>query len=134
HPTVALYVDEATLKSGKPHHSPGRNRLYRGEPVEVTDGSSTVPTENTLMSEYFPESTYRDVPGLCALATIEEIEAQGWSLNPGRYVGSSKIDEDSVDLQVRLEELAEEFADLSADVASMTSEVQLNLAALLGNG
>jgi len=24
------------------------------------------------------------------IATIEEIEAQGWSLNPGRYVGVAK--------------------------------------------
>jgi type I restriction enzyme M protein len=28
-----------------------------------------------------------DVPGLCKAATFKEIEAQGWSLNPGRYVG-----------------------------------------------
>ena len=26
-------------------------------------------------------------PGLCKVATLTEIEAQGWSLNPGRYVG-----------------------------------------------
>jgi type I restriction enzyme M protein len=30
---------------------------------------------------------YRDVAGLCKIATLDEIEAQGWSLNPGRYVG-----------------------------------------------
>ena len=30
---------------------------------------------------------FADVPGLCKAATIKEIEAQGWSLNPGRYVG-----------------------------------------------
>jgi type I restriction enzyme M protein len=30
---------------------------------------------------------YRDVGGLCKIATLDEIEAQGWSLNPGRYVG-----------------------------------------------
>lgn len=27
-------------------------------------------------------------PGLCKVATIEKIEVQGWSLNPGRYVGT----------------------------------------------
>ena len=30
---------------------------------------------------------YRDVAGLCKIATLDEIEAQGLSLNPGRYVG-----------------------------------------------
>ena len=30
---------------------------------------------------------YRDAVGLCKIATLNEIEAQGWSLNPGRYVG-----------------------------------------------
>ena len=29
----------------------------------------------------------RDVPALCELATRDEITAQDWSLNPGRYVG-----------------------------------------------
>jgi type I restriction-modification system DNA methylase subunit len=31
--------------------------------------------------------TYRDIAGLCKTATLKEIEAQGWALNPGRYVG-----------------------------------------------
>jgi type I restriction enzyme M protein len=31
--------------------------------------------------------TYADVAGLCKVATLKEIEGQGWSLNPGRYVG-----------------------------------------------
>ena len=35
----------------------------------------------------FADSAYRDVPGLCRVATRAEIAAQDWSLNPGRYVG-----------------------------------------------
>jgi type I restriction-modification system DNA methylase subunit len=57
-------------------------RLYRGEAVEVTGA------ESEMLSETFPEGAYRDVAGLCKVATLAEIEAQGWSLNPGRYVGS----------------------------------------------
>src|SRR5688572_32092780 len=30
---------------------------------------------------------YSDVLGLCRTSTITDISAQGWSLNPGRYVG-----------------------------------------------
>ena len=39
------------------------------------------------MKENFPKGKYADVLGLCKVATLSEIEAQGWSLNPGRYVG-----------------------------------------------
>ena len=41
----------------------------------------------SLSRPTFPDGSYRDMPGLCKVATLAEIEAQGWSLNPGRYVG-----------------------------------------------
>ena len=59
-------------------------RLYRGEDVETVDGS------DALLKEHFPDGTYVDVPGLCKVATRAEIEAQGWSLNPGRYTGTAR--------------------------------------------
>jgi type I restriction enzyme M protein len=49
------------------------------------------------MAEKFPDGIYRDIPGLCRVATIQEIEAQGWSLNPGRYVGVADRKEDDFD-------------------------------------
>src|SRR5205085_3843084 len=57
-------------------------RLYRGEAPELHH------VDAGLFEQRFPESTYLDVPGLCKAATIDEIEAQRWSLNPGRYVGT----------------------------------------------
>ena len=56
-------------------------RLYRGEDIETVDGSEA------LLEEHFPDGKYVDVAGLCKVATRAEIEAQGWSLNPGRYTG-----------------------------------------------
>ena len=48
-------------------------RLYRGEAPEVAAG------RNEMFERRFPEATYADVTGLCRVATIEEIEEQGWS-------------------------------------------------------
>jgi type I restriction enzyme M protein len=59
-------------------------RLYRGEEPEVVGGSSP------QLAEHFPDGCYVDVPGLCKALTLAEIEAQGWSLNPGRYVGMAE--------------------------------------------
>jgi type I restriction enzyme M protein len=56
-------------------------RIWRGEAVEDAAGSAA------RMEEAFPDGTYRDVSGLCRVATRAEIAAQEWSLNPGRYLG-----------------------------------------------
>ncbi|MGE5281680.1 MAG: type I restriction-modification system subunit M [Chloroflexota bacterium] len=80
-------------------------RLYRGEEPELAEG------ENALLSERFPDGAYADVKGLCKVATIEEIEAQGWSLNPGRYVGT-EVEE--LDDEVFEEKLAAAHAELRA--------------------
>ena len=56
-------------------------RLYRGETIETIQGS------RSWLQEAFPDNKYLDSPGLCRVATLAEIEAQEWSLNPGRYVG-----------------------------------------------
>jgi len=80
-------------------------RLYRNEKPELVGG------ENALFEERFPNGEYADVKGLCKIATIEEIEAQGWSLNPGRYVGT-EVEE--IDDEVFEEQLAESHAELRA--------------------
>ena len=58
---------------------------------------------------------YRDIPGLCRVATIAEIAQQAWSLNPGRYVGVAPGEAVSdEDFKEQLEELNEELEALNA--------------------
>ncbi|WP_431860761.1 type I restriction-modification system subunit M [Micrococcus terreus] len=82
-------------------------RLYRSQDVETVDGS------DTLLKENFPDGKYLDVAGLCKVVTRAEIEAQGWSLNPGRYTGTAAVDDSEVDFIGDLEALYEEFTLLS---------------------
>ena len=100
-------------------------RLYRGEAAESSHGSGE------LMSENFPDETYTDVPGLCAVASLEQIEAQGWSLNPGRYVGARPEEDDGVDFEQRIGELREEFRTLSAQAQGLTQRIDADLGELL---
>jgi type I restriction enzyme M protein len=101
-------------------------RLYRGETVETSAGSGD------LMSASFPDGAYVDVPGLCAVATLDEIEKQGWSLNPGRHVGLAAIENDGIDFRVRLEELNEELEKLNGEAAALQEQIAANVAELLG--
>jgi len=56
---------------------------------------------------------------LCAVATLEDIDAQGWSLNPGRYVGVAAAADDGIDFRTRIAELQQELATLNAEAAEL---------------
>ena len=100
-------------------------RLYRGEAAESAHGSEE------LMAEHFPDGTYQDVPGLCKAADTAEIEQQGWSLNPGRYVGVAEREEDDFDFYERLEELSEELEALNAEAHELEERIAENASAIL---
>jgi type I restriction enzyme M protein len=100
-------------------------RLYRGEALEATNGSAL------MLSEKFPESAYQDVLGLCRVATLDEIEAQGWSLNPGRYVGVAERAVEDFVFAERLEELNEELEVLNVEARELEARIAENVMLLL---
>ncbi|APR84566.1 Type I restriction-modification system, DNA-methyltransferase subunit M [Minicystis rosea] len=101
-------------------------RLWRGEPVENRHGGGTA------LRESFPELRYEDLAGVCKAATLAEIEGQGWSLNPGRYVGVAERAAEEFDFKERLEELNEELERLSGEARELEGRIATNVAYLLG--
>ncbi len=103
-------------------------RLYRGEKIELDRGSEA------LMKDHFGKSfkEYADISGFCKVATIKEIEAQGWSLNPGRYVGVAEGEADDFDFKERLQELNEELETLNAEARELESTITDNVVRILG--
>ena len=107
-------------------------RLYRGEKPEFIAGDDDEhPGEEPELKATFAKLKYADVPGLCKVATLEEIEEQGWSLNPGRYVGVADRDDDDFDFAERLEELNEELTVLNSEAAELEERIANNVAKLL---
>ena len=107
-------------------------RLYRGEKPEFIAGEDDeVPGEEPNLKATFPKLKYADVSGLCKVATLKEIEEQGWSLNPGRYVGVADRDEDDFDFAERLEELNEELEVLNSEASELKERIADNVAKLL---
>ena len=83
------------------------------------------------MSEKFTDGTYTDIAGLCKVATLKEIEKQGWSLNPGRYVGVAEREADDFDFTERLTELNEELERLNVEASDLEGRISENVAKLL---
>jgi type I restriction enzyme M protein len=100
-------------------------RLYRGEKPENLHGGAA------LLKEQFPGRKYIDVAGLCKVATVAEIEVQGWSLNPGRYVGVAEREEEEGDFFERLEALNEELEVLNREAAELEERIAENIITLL---
>ena len=71
------------------------------------------------------------MPGLCKVATIAGIEAQGWSLNPGRYVGVAEREVDAFDFAERLGELNEELEVLNTESRQLEERISGNVAMIL---
>jgi type I restriction enzyme M protein len=118
-------------------------RLYRGEEPDFTLGG---PEAKAKLREIFSPSlvtrgrvgvgadkpAYRDILGLCKAATLKDIEAQGWSLNPGRYVGVAPGEAVSdEDFKEQLETLNEELETLSAQARDLEAAIASNVAEIL---
>jgi len=89
------------------------------------------------MAESFPDGVYRDVTGLCKVGKITGeggIEENGWSLNPGRYVGVVQEVDTTTPAQFRAEMKAmhAEFASLTEDAHKIEKRIAANLQEVLG--
>jgi type I restriction enzyme M protein len=105
-------------------------RLFRGEAPDLTVGGEETAAK---LAEVFGENpTYADVPGLCKAASVAEMEAQGWSLNPGRYVGVAPGEDVSdEDFKAQLEALNEELETLNAQARGLERTIAANVAGIL---
>ena len=113
-------------------------RLYRGEAVDVTLGGEEA---QRWIEAYFGTDSdsasggapaYRDIAGLCKAATLDAIEAQGWSLNPGRYVGvAAGEDLSDEDFKEQLETLQEELEELNVQARELEATIAAKVAGIL---
>lgn len=100
-------------------------RLWRGESPELVRGSAALLKERGLAAGY------SDVLGFCKATTLKEIQAHGWSLTPGRYVGAVERKLGDGDFQEKLEVMQEEFEHLTIEALSLQDEIGRNIAELM---
>jgi len=99
---------------------------------QLNDYIKTIEEVRNLWKDNFTKG-YADIQGLCKIAKVSDIEEQGWSLNPGRYVGVEEAEEDDFDFKERLEEYNEELQKLNVGSKELEEQIELNVEKLLGN-
>ncbi len=79
------------------------------------------------LTERFPKAKLRDVEGLVKLVDHATLEANDWSLTPGRYVGVApeEVDED-FDFEEVLREIHVELEGLNAESVGLAATIKKN--------
>jgi type I restriction enzyme M protein len=79
------------------------------------------------LTSRFPDAELSDVEGLVKLVDRAEIEANDWSLTPGRYVGVAPEEEaEDFDFEEALREIHVELEDLNAEAVTLAATIRRN--------
>ena len=75
----------------------------------------------------FRRGVLEPYPGICAVATTEEIAKQDYVLTPGRYVGIADEEEDGESFEVKVSRLSTEISELFSQSRIQEEEIRMQL-------
>ena len=90
---------------------------------EALEDTLETARQHEWLTEKFGEGEYKDVLGLCKIATIQEIEEKNYSLTPGAYVGVAEAEDDGVDFHERMNEIHAELKRLNEEANVLMGEI-----------
>ena len=95
--------------------------------IAEVDEAVTIAKEAIWLTDKFGAGEYRDIPGLCKVAQRSEIEAKGWSLTPGAYVGVAPQEGDGIDFKQRMAEIHAELLRLQEQSNELMETISRNM-------
>ena len=73
---------------------------------------------------------YKDIPGFCKSATLDEVRKHGHVLTPGRYVGAEAQEDDGEPFEDKMKRLAAEWREQQGEAARLDASIKVNLTRL----
>ena len=124
-------IASATAESKEAVAAAGRRDKKRvqaqyDETIATLKDKLTMVKEALWLTDRFGEGKYRDIPGLCRAATLQEIEEKNWSLTPGAYVGVEEQKADDVDFAERMREIHAELLALQKQSDELMATISKN--------
>ena len=133
---LATRVHEEEVQDGsKP--AEGKKRLNeldaaRHEVTEHLKMARYFHTQAEWLQTRFPDAELCDVEGLVKLVDRTELEANDWSLTPGRYVGVAPEEEDEdFDFEEALRDIHIEIEGLNAEATELAAKISRNFGELV---
>jgi len=116
---------------------------WRGEPVTChsrAGGNPETNREDVASSCHSREggnpasaetsSGYKDIPGFCRSATLDDIKANDYVLTPGRYVGAAEIEDDGELFEEKMQQLTQTLFQQMAEAQALDTVIKQNLKGL----
>ena len=75
---------------------------------------------------------YQDIKGYCKVATLEDVEKEGFILTPGRYVGVAEIEQDSEPFETKMPRLKQELFAMFEQSHKLEENIKTQLEKLSG--
>ena len=124
-------IASATAESKEAVAAAGRRDKKRvqaqyDETIATLQDKLTMVKEALWLTDRFGEGEYRDIPGLCRAATLQEIEEKNWSLTPGAYVGVEEQKADDVDFAERMKAIHAELMALQKQSDELMATISKN--------
>jgi len=70
---------------------------------------------------------YKDIPGFCKEAILEDIKENDYILTPGRYVGFEEVEEDFEVFEEKMKKLTKELSESFRESKKLEEEIRKNL-------
>lgn len=118
--------DSRTLSSGKDSLKK-QAEAARADAVEELKQVRYFYKQAHWLTSRFPDAKLVDVEGLVKLIDVEEIEANDWSLTPGRYVGVAPEEEnEDFDFEETLRDIHVELQGLNEEAVVLAEKIAQN--------
>jgi type I restriction enzyme M protein len=75
-------------------------------------------------------AVYRDIPGFCKSASLEEVRKHGHVLTPGRYVGAEAQEDDGEPFEEKMKRLVAKLEEQFAESEKLEKAIRKNLKGL----
>lgn len=95
--------------------------------VEKIEECREIIGEAVWLHEKFSDGKYRDIPGLCKVASRAEIAEKQYSLTPGAYVGVAPVEDDGVNFTQRMTTIHHELLKLQAESEKLMNTISMNM-------
>ena len=129
--TVSMAQEALDRQKAEAKKAMGNATRKEKKQIEVEQNAEITELEEHLetarqfewLTDKFGDGKYKDVLGLCKIATIQDIEEKNYSLTPGAYVGVAELEDDGVDFYERMSEIHTELSQLNREANVLMSEI-----------